>query len=465
MKAFLPLCAVLLALSVARAEETEVLRHGNLSVVLVYPESATLADQDWLSIEFRNTGSKKIEIADASYRMEKEVWVAGELHSTGGLASGNTYDLFPHCWEVTPVAPRFVEPGVYAVTRHPSRYSSALLTFPSDTDFEVRASFHFRLTLSDNTRISSPQNGIPFSFRWEKLDAEGMAAIEEEILTMLDNPEPESASVHGYRLTALLKVGMFPSLTPDRLLRAIDLRRDDPWSGRTKIIQLYLDTVEDLNHLQEYYRDHIPEGWPSLFDDIRIFADALWRDDFLAPLVNVATSEHHPRRGGAFQLLSSLWMKWSKNTEIRSALAQSTIQKWNVLQGKSEEEITQNNHLNALTSFIDELGECRDPNLIPALLPYLEWDARHTAEDKIELVMLEDRIGSGAEDFILPPTFRVRDEALYAILSIQYGDIKLGLVDLGYRDLVPKRDGGTFLIEEEDRWRNSIIQKIINSTK
>lgn len=191
------------------------LRHGDLSVVLLYPESATLADQEWLSVEFRNAGSEKIEIADASYRMDMEIWAADELRMTGNLASGNTYALFPHCWEVTPVAPRYVEPGIYTVSQHPSRYSSALLPIPSDHAFKVKANIHFRLTLADGTHISTPREGFPFSFRWEKPDAKGLATIEEEILAMLENPEPKSASVHSYRLNALLK-----SVTPPSLFRS-----------------------------------------------------------------------------------------------------------------------------------------------------------------------------------------------------------------------------------------------------
>jgi len=465
VKTFLLLFAVLLNPAAAHVEEVEVLRHGNLSVVLVYPESATLADKEWLSIVFRNSGSEKVEIADASYRMEKEVWVGGQLHSTGSLASGNTYDLFPHCWKETPIAPRFVEPGFYAVNRHPSRYCSALLTSPKDGDFEVKASLHLDLTLPDGTRISSPQKGIPFSFRWEKPDAEGLAAIEKEILTMLDNPEPESASVHGYRLTTLLKAGTFPSLTPDRLLRAIDRRRDDPWCGRKELIQLYLDTTDDFGPLQDYYWDHMPEGWDSLFDDIAFFTDALWRDDFLSPLVKVATSKHHPRQDKAFWLLSRLWKKWHKHPEIPSALAQSTIQKWERLEGKSEEKVAHDNDLYAVNFYIRELGECRDQKLIPILLPYLKWESRHITEDKIRWSIPVHDFKSGADDIILPPTFRIRDEAIYAILTIQYGDPKHGLVDLGYHKLVPQRNGSIWHIKEEDLWRNVIIQKIIDAAE
>jgi hypothetical protein len=38
-------------------------------------------------------------------------------------------------------------------------------------------------------------------------------------------------------------------------------------------------------------------------------------------------------------------------------------------------------------------------------------------------------------------------------------------VELGYRDLVPQRNGTTFRIKEEDRWRNAIIQKISNAAE
>ncbi|MCC5846943.1 MAG: hypothetical protein JJU29_02535 [Verrucomicrobia bacterium] len=180
----------------------------------------------------------------------------------------------------------------------------------------------------------------------------------------------------------------------------------------------------------------------------------------------MATDEHHPRRDEAFRLLSKRWKKWSNNTEIRSALAQSTLRKWKRLQGNTEEEIAHKDHAYALAFSIRELGQCRDPKLIPTLLPYLKWDARHIAEDKIRLGgTIDHNFGRDADDFILPPTFRIRDEALYAILTIQYGDPKLGLVDLGYQEFAPQRIGATWHLKEEDRWRNVLIQKVIDAAK
>ena len=117
MKACLLLCIAFLRLAIVHAEEVEVIRHGDLSISWIYPKTATLPDKDWLSIVFRNSGSEKIEIKDASYRIEREVWIGGKPHSTGSLASGNTYDLFPHCWASKgPVERRFVQPGVYEVS-------------------------------------------------------------------------------------------------------------------------------------------------------------------------------------------------------------------------------------------------------------------------------------------------------------------------------------------------------------
>ncbi|MBK8039346.1 MAG: hypothetical protein IPK22_19760 [Verrucomicrobiaceae bacterium] len=462
MKAFLLLCIVILRLAVVHAEEVSVIRHGDLSISWIYPKTATLADKEWLSIVFRNSGPEKIEIKDASYRIERAVWIGGKPHSTGSLASGSTYDLFPHCWATKgPVERRFVQPGVYAVSQHPSRYSSALLDVPDASLFEVRASLHFDLTLPDGTRLSTPETGIPFSFRWEKPNAAGIQSIEQELCDLLDHPEQEGESAQVYRLIALLRAGGFPSLTPNRLLRAIDRRRDDLWGGRREIIKLYLDKAEDLSALQTYYQTHVPDPWPSLFDDLAFFTDALWQDELLVPLVKIATSLHHPHRARAFRLLSQVWKQWHNQPEICSALADTIGQAWKRLQGKTAEALARDNDLLGLTSYIHDLGECRDPKLIPILLPYLKWESRHVTGDEIYWSIGLDLFRKGPDDIVLPPTFRIRDEALYAILTIKYGDPKLGLVDLGYLNLAPKRTGSIWNIKSEDQWREAIIAKIL----
>jgi hypothetical protein len=129
--------------------------------------------------------------------------------------------------------------------------------------------------------------------------------------------------------------------------------------------------------------------------------------------------------------------------------------------GGTEQTIVGDNDLFAVTSYILDLGECRDPKLIPTLLPYLKWESRHIIGDEIHWSIGLDLFSKGPDDITLLPNFRIRDEALYAILTIQYGDPKVGLVGLGYRNLVPKRTTSTWHIESEGRWRESIIAKVL----
>lgn len=443
-------------------QEFEALRHDDLSIALLCAKTASLADKEWIAFEIRNSGEEVVEISDASYQIEAEIWVDGKRHMIRDLASGNSHAVFSYSWKNN----RSIHAAGYTVARHPSRTSSASLHFPKFQEFEVKASFHIRLTLKDDTRLSTPKQGVPFSFRWRQPDAEGLASIEEELLDMLENPQDDHSTAHHSRLAALFKAGPFPSLTPERLVRSIDLRRDGTWGGRREIIHYYINTLEDLSALQDYYRDQIRDGSRSLFADI--WKNALWRDDFLVPLVTVATNENAPQeRWEALQLLFRFWTQWFENEEIRSDLAKSTTEIWRRIYGKTQEDIVKSDEIGALADFIAALGKCRDPNSIPMLRPYLEWTARHVVEDKI--AWWPNLNGTftfaGTDNFTLPPTFRIRDEALYAILTIQYGDPKKGLIELGFRELVPQTYDSTWHIEEEDQWREAIIQKVMDATK
>ena len=104
---------------------------GGIEVRLRLLSPATLADEEWIALEFENRGQKPVRVVNARYRMEsrRHGLATGKPLTSGGLASGNAYDLFSEAWETTPVTIVLLR-GTHRVVEHPSRYSSTLLGLP-----------------------------------------------------------------------------------------------------------------------------------------------------------------------------------------------------------------------------------------------------------------------------------------------------------------------------------------------
>src|SRR5438105_15893335 len=84
-----------------------VIQETELSVRLKVLRTASLANPGWMVIEIENKSNIPLTVKDAHYRLESERdnLKTGQLKCSGGLASGNTYDLFPEAWKTVPVSP------------------------------------------------------------------------------------------------------------------------------------------------------------------------------------------------------------------------------------------------------------------------------------------------------------------------------------------------------------------------
>src|SRR4051794_40694272 len=78
--------------------ETVVLKDKDLTVRLKVLARPSLADTEWMALEFENRGKKPLTVEQAYYWMTAEYRPlgAGQSSGSGSLASGNTHDLFPH---------------------------------------------------------------------------------------------------------------------------------------------------------------------------------------------------------------------------------------------------------------------------------------------------------------------------------------------------------------------------------
>jgi hypothetical protein len=89
--ALLP-AATLLADDIANWKTYPLASHQNLTVNLHVGPEATLADEEWIAIEFVNQGGSLIELKEASYLMKR---TDRDFGGQPSLAGGNKQSLFP----------------------------------------------------------------------------------------------------------------------------------------------------------------------------------------------------------------------------------------------------------------------------------------------------------------------------------------------------------------------------------
>ena len=165
--------ATLLADDLANWKAYPLASHGSLIVNLRVRPAATLADEEWLAIEFVNREAMPIKVKEARYSIEASYHdlQGGKYRDRGSFASGNTESLFPDAWRTPPVGPTRIPPGTYRVVEQPSSYSSALLGLAPDRGLRIKAAIQLELMLGDGTKVTTGPRPQPFEFEWLRPDS------------------------------------------------------------------------------------------------------------------------------------------------------------------------------------------------------------------------------------------------------------------------------------------------------
>jgi hypothetical protein len=233
---------------------------------------ASLAVPDWLVIEFENKTDKPLPIGiGGNYGIRNEVanLRTGKGVSSGGLASGNDYDMLGGHRKALPVGP-------YKNVRRVSDYSAALLGLPPPEGWRVRGRFHFDLDLKGRGRIETPPDGVPFEFEWHHPGEAGYAAMRQRLKQLLKEPEYEAH--HVYILDAHLKVPEVARvLTRDDLLRALS-GREGSFDGRWSLLQYLNRHFRDDAELRAYFLRRLNEGVGQTVEDLA--NGAPWHSSF-----------------------------------------------------------------------------------------------------------------------------------------------------------------------------------------
>ncbi|PHS10677.1 MAG: hypothetical protein COA78_10985 [Blastopirellula sp.] len=381
-------------------------RVGDLTVRLLVKQQASLADEDWIAIEFDNQSGQDIKIDRVSYRIKsvRNNLETDELVSSGGMASGNDHALFPQAWKTTPVAPRIVRPGVYRMIDHPSLYSSALLGLPQKSGWLVKAEVSVSLSIDKKVYKFDKYDGFDrteFEFQWLYPNAAEFKQMQVRLKSLLGNPRNKVQ--HAYILHTLLEIPeVAQTVSVQELLAALSTRTG-AFTGRDYVLR-YLNKAHSEDKLViSHFRNHLLARDKRVLEDLSRAPD-IWAPEFLELLMKRLEEDQSSVRD-IFDILRLRGKPQKSDAKLAQRLS-AALEKhgWKVDSNSKQQPSAA-----VLASRIKMLGNTHDRNLVNKLTPFLD--------DKTETL---DPNRLSQPYFRLPP-LRVCDNALESILTILDG--------------------------------------------
>ncbi|MCL4201373.1 MAG: hypothetical protein KJ000_02680 [Pirellulaceae bacterium] len=426
--------ATLLADDLATWKTYPVASHGNLTVNLRIRPEATLADEEWIAIEFVNQGASPIKVKEASYSMERtdRDFRGGPPGRQPSLASGNSQSLFPDAWERSPVRPMVIPPGTYRVIEQPSSSSSALLGLAPQRGQRIQATIQLELVLDDGTKVTTKPQATRFEFEWLRPDTDGFHRMRVRLERLVANPK--FCDFHADIVGQLLRIDSVSSeLTLPQLLAGLE-KYGGMITGRERLA-MFIDhrfpndpalvtsleqrlrrsdraVLHDMTHMPNTWDDRLLEPLLAMFEA----DDANWR-----LVLNVLDLHGSPQKSDA-----AIARRLSRAIVASGALNDDSV-----------------NAVVKISHALQTLGRTHDRAAAKHVKRLLD-DKRPVGVESVSPIFLT-RL----------PAFRVCDEALEAVLMLLDSDASAMYPEF-------ENDGKTFeaIYEKIAEERDELIAKV-----
>jgi len=353
-------------------KRSELLKGRGITVRVAVKPEASPADEEWLRLEFENAGPTRTRVASAQYYINRRTFdrATGRAVGTGSLASGNTFDMFPHAWRTTPASPIFLERGTYVLGDQPSSDSTALLGMPPKTGWRIEARVNALLRLADGSALATPPSGIGVSFQWLYPDPAGLAAMRDRLKTLLQNPL--NRSHHGSILAALLRLpDVRRAVSAEELLRAA-AKRKGPFDGRQCLAAHLNRHFANSPAVAEFYISGLQrEDWQAA-EDLAGPATAIWDDRFIEPLLwmHDAAGSSYPKHRSVLTALGRHQARWEGDASVARRLFAAVRRGFaGVLIRPEELEASQ---LSSWWAAVGLVGMTRAAEAVKLLRPFLD---------------------------------------------------------------------------------------------
>ena len=375
-----------------------------LSVRLLVKARPTLADRDWLMLEFVNRGKEPIAIDVAHYSIDSVAKgrIDKERLTQSSLTSGDNGYLFPWTRKGKGAPALTLKPGeTYRVSEHLSDFGASALGLPPRGGLDVACTMKMFIYTSER-KVFQAEN-IKFTFEWTPPDDAGIKQVQERLKEMLKKPVDEL--YHHYLVGTLLRT--------DEIARAVSRaelmdglkRRNARLEGRFHIAEALVTKHDTKKEVLEFYGERLGAKEYNALDDIHVLG--LWSTSYI-PAVADFYGPHPSINATALAILHRHRADWLKNKdEVDKLMAR--IKKQHPILAKDPKQL-EGAELTKWARAVPELAMIADRSVIASLRPALE--------DKRVWWRPDPR---AAFSFSPPPLLRVCDTACDAITNILDG--------------------------------------------
>jgi hypothetical protein len=428
LMALLP-AATLLADDVANWKTYPLASHGKLTVNLRVRPEATLADEQWIAIDFINRGESPIVVKEASYLMKRTDRDFGGQPSLGG---GNMNSLFPDAYKSSPPGPLLIPPGTYRVVEQPSSYSSALLGLAPQRGQRITATIQLELVLEDGTAINTKSQPTPFEFKWLRPDEDGFERMRGRLKHLVANPKFRGFH-HYYIVGRLLRIDEVSSeLTLPEVLAGLE-KLGDFLTGRDTLARFADRRFPSDPALVASLEERLRRRDRTVLHDMQYMPNT-WNDKLLDPLLAMFEADYRNWRL-AMKVLEMHGSPQKSHAAIARRLSRAIV-------ASGELNDTSVNAVGKICNALQMLGRTHDRAALKHVKPFLD-DKRPAP------------VESSAKFATRVPAFRVCDRALEAALMLLDGDASPMYPQL-------ENDGTQFemVVEETTKKRDELIVKV-----
>jgi|GEM_PF-6063472 len=343
-----------------------------LVVRLVVKEEATLADVNFLRLEFENTTSEPIVLPSVnSYHIDRETFdlKTGRPLGSGGMASGNDYDLFGALASIKGIIGVRLPPGTYVCADHPSAYSAALLGLPGPHGQLIKMKVNLHLAWPNEKTARRLQQSAEFC--WLRPDTRGMETLRMRLKEML--AKPDNRVQHCYMVGALLKIPeLADSITTTEFLDALNVNRH-PFSGRPYIVPFIAERRAADPAVISYYAARLAARDGQAIEDLQR-NPAIWDNSYVPLLVNVAMGSLSMSGASwsAMELLDRHASLWDANSVTRESLSKHVLDQYPELTLPLDQVVKRaGDPVGRLERGLKLLGQTRAPKMIGVAMPML----------------------------------------------------------------------------------------------
>jgi hypothetical protein len=370
--------------------------NGTLSATLNYLPEASLADEDYMFVEFNNRTGRSLDVQQAwlglpgtRVNLATKASVFMSDMTGGGIYNG----------KLPPGKTKAGQHGVFEC-------GLANLGLPPQEGFQVDLVAKADVRLSDGRAFSTSAEGVKFGFLWRYPSRKEMASMSRRFKELLAHPQYNFG--HGYRLHSLTAVQeVADSATLEELLAARQSRQNSV-DGRDSVVRVLARRFAGAPEVVQLYKTELEQGNSAAVDDM--LPGQLWNSAWVGSVVSI-----FEKTGNSSLLLILGYHRsdWATNEVAVERLAAGLLRHRPVL--NTNVTYLAAGDLYSWCGAAYEAGEIGAHSLVPVLRPGLD-------DRRLAIHPHEDRLAN------TPQRRRVCDVALQGILKIVDGSPEAAMV-------------------------------------